>query len=536
MSTRLAFALVLALTLPACGPGTKSDGTGPSGGEQAHGTDIDITFEAVTLTGLYFQPEGLDRPSMLLARKKTTLDKQRAALKKAKPDAKADEAVILATMLYEAAQRDGDDKRRTTLLEEARTALREAEPTADPKAKAIVEHNLACLSYEIGDQTGAADALRKAIEASPTDALTAERRAYLAYYLVRANQNAEAAAAIKGLAPSKDAPEQAYAIAWASWRGGDLETARAAILAAARGWRAKAYLPALRRDVLLLAGRTGMSVDDTVALAGAYADLAKDDPKLKSHDAAVLATLLSMHQSFLAAGRLADAIALVDRIVKLPGLNPADLSRLRLEQANGARRLGRAADMVAFAKQGIEQLRSCAKCDGKETEAAHKLLFGWARLANTYYATSQDERWYDAARELYALYLSMPGGADAATVQNENVTLEANHARAKPGAGVHDKNAFLYILDGYSAQIIACYEDVLQREPKLGGALKLQLEVSDKGEVAGASSDPKAGQAGLASVGTCAIARARTWAFPMRTQPGVTRLTVAYVLQPQAGQ
>jgi hypothetical protein len=536
MSPRLA--LVLALTAAACGGGTKNDGTGPKGGGDGAGggADAELSYEPAKLDGLYFQPEGLDRPSMLLARKKITLDKQRAAYKKAKPDAKADEAVVLATMLYEAAMKDPDDARRTALIEEARTVLKEAEPGAEPKAKAIVDHNLACLAYEIGDIAGAIDALGKAIAASPDDALTPERKAYLAYYLVRGNQNAEAAAAIKGLTPSKDAPEVAYAIAWASWRTGDLPAARAGILAAAQGWRAKGYLPALRRDVLLFAGRTEMSVDEAVALADAFAEHSKDDPKTKDKDGALLATLLYTHQSFQAAGRIADGIELVDRIVKLKGLNAADIGKLRLEQANGARRLGKPAEMVAFAKQGVESVKACEKCDPKEIAEAHKLLFGWARLSNTYYATSQDERWYDAARELYALYLALPGGADASTVQTENMTLESNHARAKKGAGIHEKGALGYIIDGYQAQITACYEDVLQREPKLGGQLTLTLEVSDQGEVTGASTEPGAGQQGLAAVATCAVARARTWVFPMRTQPGVTRVTVPYVLQPQAGQ
>jgi hypothetical protein len=539
--TRLVMLVSIAV-LAGC-PSTKQEGTGPGGGKGdgpgADSKDDELTFDALELRGTYFNPEGLDRPNMLLAAtpKKVTLDKQRAAYKKAKPETKADEALVLATLLYQASQKETDDAKRLPLLEEARKALADAEPGAEAgKAKATVAHNLAALSYELGDMAGAADALQRAIEAAPDDPVAAERRGYLAYYRVRAGQNAEAAAAVKGLTPSKDAPEIAYAIAWAAWRTGDLPTARAGILAATQGWRSKGYLPALKRDVLVFSARAGMSADDAQALATAFAEHIKDQPHLKNKNNAILETLVFMHQSFKFSGRIAESILLVDRIFALEQeLAKADVHKLRLEQADAAKKLGRSTEMVAYAKQAADALAACgAECGAKDHEEAGKLIFGMARFSNYLYTTSQDARWYQAGKQLYDLYLAIPGITDATNVKAEAATLETAYTKAKKNAGTHDKNAIQLVLDGYASQVLGCYDLELQQDAKLGGSLTLKLEVSDKGVVTGASSEPGAGEEGVAAVARCAVDAARGWVFPARTRAGVTRIAVAYTLQPAA--
>jgi hypothetical protein len=533
--TRLVTLVSLAV-LAGC-PAPKTDGTGPGDGKGTGGDagskDDELAYEPLKLSGSYFTPEGLDRPNMLLAAapKKLTLDKQRAAYKKAKPEAKADEALVLASMLYQASQKETDDVKRLPLLEEARKALADAEPAAAAgKAKALVLHNLACLTYDLGDAAGAADALKRSVDAAPDEAGAPERRAYLAYYRVRAGQNAEAGEAVKGLTPSKDQPEIAYAIAWAAWRTGDLAAARAGILAATQGWRTKAFLPALKRDVLVFAARTGMSVEEAQALAIAFAEHIKDQPHLKNRDNAILETLVFMHQSFKFSGRIAESITLVDRIFGLgQELAKADVHKLRLEQADAAKKLGRSSEMVGYAKQASEALAACGNaCTAKDNEEAAKLIFGLARFSNYLYTTAQDARWYQAAKELYTLYLAIPGITDAATVKAEAATLETAYTKAKKNAGTHDKNAIQFILDGYASQVLGCYDTQLQRDAKLGGAMTLRLEVSDKGVVTGASSEPGAGQDGIAAVAGCTVAAARGWVFPARTRPGVTRIAVAY--------
>ena len=66
--------------------------------------------------------------------------------------------------------------------------------------------------------------------------------------------------------PTDKTPELAYVTAWAKWRTGDDAGAWQAIIMARKGWRIS--MPgrdALDRDVLLFAGRTGVTMTDAVA-------------------------------------------------------------------------------------------------------------------------------------------------------------------------------------------------------------------------------------------------------------------------------
>jgi hypothetical protein len=539
-SFRILSALGASLLLAACGPTGKTGETGPgsgdgSGSSGAGPQDDQLTYDTVKLPGTYFTPEGLDRPGMLLARgkKKTTLDKQRAAVKKAKGEALIGESSILATMLYDAAQKEPDDAKHKALLEEARKALSDAAAAAPDAADALLLHDLACLSYDAGDQAGAIAALSAAIQKAPTDAGTAERKAYLAYYLVRAGKNAEAGAAVDGLTASKDQPEMAYAIAWAKWRTGDLPAARAAMLAAVQGWKNGGFVPAIKHDTLVFGARTGGSVDEAVALSMAYVALVKDDPKMKG-DAGTLAMLVQMHQSFAFAGRIADSITLVDKIFEMvKSLGKPDALALRLQQADASKSLGRQEDLVKYVTEASELLKSCGSaCDAKITSDAAKAIFNLARFSNYLYTTSQDDRWYTAGKSLYTIYLGIPGITDAAAVQGEASTLENAHAHAKKNAGTHDKNATDFVLQDYAAQVVGCYDASVQQDPTLAGTVKLSLEVAATGEVSGATTDPAGGKEGLAAVASCVTDAARAWVFPARTHPGVTRISISYALAP----
>jgi tetratricopeptide (TPR) repeat protein len=536
----LSFALVGSLV--GCGPkagdGTGAgSGSGPGDGSGADQQDDVIDFPPLGLNGTYFSPDGLDRPGMLLAhgKKKTTIEKQRAAVKKAKPETRGGEATILATMLYEAALKEKDDSKRLGLLEDARKVLSDTAAAIPDQVDALLLHNLACLSFDLGDLPGAIAALDAAVKKAPDDANAPERKAYLAYYLIRGGRNDEAAALVQGMEPSKEHPEQAYAIAWAKWRSGDLPGARAGMLAAVQGWQSTAYLPAIKRDTLIFAARAGATVDEAVALAQAYAALTKDDPKY-SGDQALLETLVYMHQAFSFTGRTADSIALVDRIFSgVKSVSKSDVPKLHLEQADAARILGRTKDLTGHVDKAVETLAACgAECKGKTSEDVGKLTFNLARLAALFYNTSQDERWFDAAESLYASYQKVPGVTDGAAVAAEAASLKAGHDHAKKNAGIHDKTAIQYVIEPHASEVLGCYDAELQRDSKLGGTLKLQLEVAASGEVTGASSDPAGGQEGLAAVAACAVEHARAWVFPARTKPGVTRISASYTLQPQA--
>jgi hypothetical protein len=92
------------------------------------------------------------------------------------------------------------------------------------------------------------------------------------------------------------------------------------------------------------------------------------------------------------------------------------------------------------------------------------------------------------------------------------------------------------VIDAHRQEVQACYEQPLQGDPTLAGAMTLKLEVDPGGTVVGATSEPPDGEAGLAAVARCAVARGRTWRFPTRPGGGVARLAAAFTLAPAPAQ
>lgn len=525
---RMSFVVPGAVLLLAGCPGPAKNGGGPDGPgggkEPPAAQDFDIAYEATALPGTYFQPEALtDRPLMLMARgsKKLTLVKQRQAYQKAKPANKVGEAEVLATMLYEEAQKQADDAARLTLLEEARKALADTRAAQPAKADLVLLNNLGGLSFDLGDPLAAAEAFAAAAAFAPTDAGANERRAYAIHYYVRAGKNAEAMAVASGNTPSAGEPELAYAIAWAAWRTGDTAQATAAMKAAAEGWRLDHAKPALRRDVAIFAARATDSAGDAIALAEAFA---------KGDKATLFDILGLVRQAMVFVGRYDDAVKITETMLA-SGHTPskATVYALHFEKADAAKALGRPEELVKAVQDGLAAWADCGKeCEGGGTETAIKLVFNYARFSNYLYTTSQDERWYDAANELYNAYLGLSVITDRDAVKLEAETLVRGHDRALKGVGTHDKDAVSFVLVPYRAQVLACYDMHLQRNPELGGSLTLELEVAQDGSVAGVASEPPGGEEGMAAVATCASSAARGWVFPARTRPGVTRITVPY--------
>lgn len=526
--SRLSFGLAgFALFLAGC-PGTKTTGGGPDepggGGKEPGPQDFALDYDATELPGTYFQPEGIElRPLMLMATgsKKMTLVKQRQAYQKAKPATKVGEAEVLATMLYLEGQKLTDDSARLTLLEEARKVLADTRAALPDKVDLVLLHNLGCLSYDLGDPLAAAEAFGAAVALAPKDAGASERRTYQIYYLVRGGRNAEAMAAAQGVTPTADEPELAYAIAWAAWRSHETVLARASILAAATSWKNESTRPALKRDVAIFAARVGGTADDAIALASAFS---------KGNQDIQFDTLGLMHQAFVFAGRYADANALTDAMLA-SGVKPSKATTYALwfEKADSAKALGRPDELVTAVKAGLAEWEKCGKdCAGGGTETAIKLVFNYARFSNYLYTTSQDEKWFTAAAELYNAYLGISSITDRDVVKQESDVLTRGHDRALKGVGTHDKDAISFVLVPYRAQVLACYDDRLQSDPSLTGGVTLHLEVAQSGEVTGVSSEPGGGEDGLAAVASCAADAARTWVFPARTRPGVTRIGLPY--------
>lgn len=525
--------LPVAMLLCAC-PGAKTTGGGPDGpnggGKEPAPQDFALEYEATALPGTYFQPEGVEsRPLMLMARgsKKLTLAKQRQAYAKAKPATKVGEAEVLATMLYEEAQKQTDDGARMTMMEEARKALADTRAAMPDKVDVVLLHNLGCLTYDLGDPVAAAEAFGAAATLLPADPGATERRTYQIFYYVRAGKTAEAIAAAEGQPLAAAEPELAYAIAWAAWRAGQYGRVEDAIGVATQGWRNDATRPALRRDIAIFAARAGFGVDDAVALAEAFA---------KGSQETLFDTLGLMNQAFSLAGRYAEAIEMTDRMIAT-GITPSKATKYALlfEKADAAKALGRSDVLVQSVKEGLAAWDACGKdCAGGGTETAIKLVFNYARFSNYLYTTSQDERWYTAANELYNSYLGLSAITDRDAVKQEAETLQRGHDRALKGVGTHDKDAISFVLVPYRAQALACYDAELQGAPDLGGAVTLSLEVAQSGEVAGATTEPPGGEDGLAAVASCITTAARTWTFPARTRPGVTRITVPYTFAKSA--
>jgi len=137
--------LVLVLAgLVACG-GSQKGPEGPSNGGAAGGKPLgpgDVAFDVnpIEIQGVLFQPEALGRPGMPIveAKKKTTLEKQRALYDKTKePVQKQAQAAILATMLYQKAKESKDEAEQKKLYGDARQVLRDAATAAGDKVDEI---------------------------------------------------------------------------------------------------------------------------------------------------------------------------------------------------------------------------------------------------------------------------------------------------------------------------------------------------------------------------------------------------------------
>jgi hypothetical protein len=111
-------------------------------------------------------------------------------------------------------------------------------------------------------------------------------------------------------------------------------------------------------------------------------------------------------------------------------------------------------------------------------------------------------------------------------------------ATGKPPLESEDGDAAAYghaakaTIEARRQEVQACYEQRLQGDPALAGAMTLTLEVDPGGTVVGATSEPPDGEDGVAAVARCAVARVRTWRFPARPGGGVARLAAAFTLAP----
>jgi hypothetical protein len=526
--------LLIGLAAAACGGTTKTGTTTPegsgSGSAKPTGTDLAIDLDTVSIKGLVFTPEAMGRPPMLLVeeKKKQPLDKDRQDYAKA-PDLEAKKVTgqVLATALYQESKKQKDDAKEKALRDEAKKTLTEVRAAAATQGGAgeVTLGMLAVLDMIDADYASASEVYAELIKRFPDSERTLDNKAWLALCQLRMGKNADALATLTGLAPDAAHPEVAYVMAWAKWRAGDNPGAVAAITAAAAGWKSEGNKPALVRDLLVILGRGGANVD---AAMKAVSDFYGGKPSV--------AALYNLDNSYAYAGRWADAVALLDKLIAaMPDqIAKNDLPKFRTQQAQYSVRLLQADKVAAYEKQAVDAWAACgAKCTPAELDDGYKALRGLAVTFHSLYATSMDDRFYEPAHTLYDLYNALPGRADAEEMKKHEYDLEAVKKAAKPGTGTHDKSIIGPLLAQQHAQEIqACYEAALAADPTVSGILLLTVDFDADGKVAGATSNPPAGKDGLARVGGCASEAARAWLLPARTMPGKTIVNARFELAP----
>lgn len=486
--------------------------------------DLAIDLATTTLEGTLFVPEGLAPPAMPVVRprRKTSLDKQRAAWKKVAADGKAPlarkatEAQVLVTLLFERLRAlSPADPKRAALLGEARAALTAVHTAAAGQADRTTIEMAAALALGAGDVTAATPLFEELSVRFPGSDVDGMARAQLAFAALVAGHDPAAATAVTGQDPATS-PALAYVIAWVRFRAGDGPGAAAAIATAAAGWKDEATRPALVRDYQIMNARGGVA---PAAAADGLIALLPEGP-------ARATALVELARAYDLAGRADDADAAIGVALNrlATSVTLPDQVALRRMQAELARKAGRIAELGDHWRTVRAALDRCTTCgDDVRREVADELARRAYEL-HTIHVTSGDVRAKTAALELYRIHAGL--GDDTAVAAHAR---ELETAQAPDDGSQYHEALRVPIADRFQ-EVLACYEARLQGERGLGGALTVRLEVDQAGLVSGVTTEPAAGLAGMAAVASCVERRARTWTFPSRPRPGVARIGLPFVL------
>lgn len=532
-TSRMKSLSLLLVTLVACA-GTQEESikpvatVAPPTAKPTVSGDVSFEIPAFEIKGVVFEPDAIGRPGMPLvdAKKATTLDKQRALVQKTKdPVQKQAQAAVLATMLYRESKANKANEK--PLLTEARQVLRDVAQQAGDKA--VDEITLRLLgSYELllEDYAAAEKAWQALIDKDPKSKEGPSNRAWLAYARLKQFKNAEALAAVAAETLDDNQPELAYVMAWARWRTGDNPGAWQAITTAAQGWGQNANRDELEHDVLLIAGRANIPLDQAAAMLTTV--LGKTT--LQQYE--LLAKLGLTGLGLI--GRWADGVAALDKAVAIAGTTvpPSDLPVIRYSQADFTVRLDAPDVAAGYAKRAIDALTACgAKCAAKDKAEIIQGIYVMGRLFHNLYATANDRRYYQPAHDLYALTIPLLGSPDARSdAQKVSEILEKTFKNTKVGTGTHDKGTLGALLGRHNPEIEACYEAALGANPKLGGTIALTLESDATGVIKGVATEPKAGLSELSAVAGCVAGHAKQWKLPKRGMAGSTRIKMSYTL------
>ncbi|HEU4734342.1 MAG TPA: hypothetical protein VFT22_40900 [Kofleriaceae bacterium] len=514
-------------------------------------TSGDVSFEipVMEIKGNVLEPDAIGRPGMPRVEPKkpipddkiggrewvAAMTKQRAQVQSTKePVLKQAQAAILATMLYRESKAAKDKDKEKALLSDARQLLRDvAQQVGD---KAIDEITLRLLgSYEIWleDYPAAEKAWQSLIDRDPKNKENPSNRAWLAFTQLKQFKNAEALATVSAEKLDDNQPELAYVTAWAKWRAKDNAGAWQAITTAVRGWGQNANRDELEQNVLMFAGRAGVSLDQAQTVLAALAKTkAQLLPKV-TYEMQLYELLAKLGLSgYGLVGRWADGVAALEKAATTAGDNvpPNDRLVIRYSQADFTVRLDAPDAAAVYAKQAIEAIGPCgAKCTEKDKADIIQGIYLMGRLFHILYATANDHRYYQPAHDLYELTIPLLSDASLrAQAQKDAKVLETTLKNTKVGTGTHDKGALGALIARHTPEVQACYEAFLGMNPRTAGTIKLDLESDETGAIKGAASEPKAGASDLPGVAGCLVEHARHWKLPKRGMAGKTRIHASF--------
>jgi hypothetical protein len=462
-----------------------------------------------------------------------TVAEQRKKIEKLKNRAKADDIQLLVTVLWQEgmkAELTGTEEgvaKSKELYAEGRDQLQALYAAAgDGQADELTVRRLAIAQMTLEDEPAAMALYQELASRFPDSAEATMDTTWLAYLLVRAHRAADAASVVEGWDATADATpaEVAYVAAWVAYRQGNDDAARAAIAAAAAKWRGPVGREALLNDIKLIMARAGGSVEE--GRAALVSALPPDKPVF------VTLHMYKFHEALMFAGRYREAADTLESLMQ--GAVDSDRVTFRYNQADYEFRDNHPGVSAERIREAQAACAAWADCPAQTKNAIAERIALLARLYHTTYATTLDKTYADAAKSLYEAYIQLEGRSDTAEYKTQLSNLEDHIANANPSTGRHGKEVMGIFIQARGEQPKACYERVLGGEPELAGEIKVVVDIAETGEVSGVTTEPAAGQEGLAAVAGCLEQHIRTWGFPARTVPGLTRLLFPYAFTPRA--
>ena len=521
------------------GPGTAQRGGGGGDGQDGTGTGgstppapsghvVVSDIAPISIRGNVVAPAAMSMPAMVrvVAKKSTTLAKQRKLFAATTGERIGSEGRVLATMLWDESRRVESDEQALVLRGEMRTVLQAVRAELGDLVDAITLQMLFSIERWLGDDDAAIAAGAEIMQRFPESKSAEALAPWLAFLHLTVGRNTEAAAVVDSWAPAAFASNatMSYVASWVALRRGDEAAARGLIIDAVRGWQSATTMPTLQVEVAFILARTGTAFGEASAIVR---EMAAGDPELE------YILWYKLYEAYDLAGYGTDAIDALDGALETPGkaVPPTDRVLLLVRQANALLQVGSVSLIAGKYGEVVDALAACDSACGAMSAEIAAQLGKVGVYVHTIYSTTQDDRYYTAAAALYALYVSMEL-EDSATYEGYVQQLSDTRANMAPGSGTHDSEVIGQAVTLRASVAKACYEAELQRDPSMSGSISLELVIGADGRVAEVGGDFPLEPAGMKAVTACLSDRAQTWVFPARSKPGTTTSTISYELAP----